>query len=198
MFDRQTNNLDVAVQADANVYLTNLQPSSSAAYQVTLTDLYVRFTFSSNSSGRELRRALRSGPSTKRSRTSGRPLRRRAPKNESQWARGCPCSCESVGGFWELPISATGIFELLRCRLGSLTFPANNLSLGTQRYDNFTSNASFFTILHPAQFQNLVEFIEYLFYKVNEALNSMDSLPSRGHHRLARFQHRIRDKYVRK
>ncbi|VDP19301.1 unnamed protein product [Heligmosomoides polygyrus] len=40
----------------------------------------------------------------------------------------------------------------------------------------------------------LVEFIEYLFYKVNDAINSLDGGQHRGYHRLVRFQHKTKDK----
>ncbi|EYC22615.1 hypothetical protein Y032_0017g3456 [Ancylostoma ceylanicum] len=40
----------------------------------------------------------------------------------------------------------------------------------------------------------LVEFIEYLYYKVNDAINSLDGGQHRGYHRLVRFQHKTKDK----
>ncbi|WKY01460.1 hypothetical protein Q1695_015451 [Nippostrongylus brasiliensis] len=40
----------------------------------------------------------------------------------------------------------------------------------------------------------LVEFLEYLFYKVNDAINSLDGGQHRGYHRLVRFQHKTKDK----
>ncbi|CAI4230667.1 unnamed protein product [Auanema sp. JU1783] len=40
----------------------------------------------------------------------------------------------------------------------------------------------------------LVEFIEYLQYKVNEALGSLDGGQIRGSHRLSRFQQKLKDK----
>lgn len=46
-------------------------------------------------------------------------------------------------------------------------------------------------------FQTLVEFIEYLFYKVNDAINSLDGGQHKGYHRLSRFQHKLKDKFVR-
>ncbi|PAV65496.1 hypothetical protein WR25_24048 [Diploscapter pachys] len=41
----------------------------------------------------------------------------------------------------------------------------------------------------------LVEFIEYLFYKVNDAINSLDGGQNKGYHRLSRFQHKLKDKF---
>ncbi|VDM53181.1 unnamed protein product [Angiostrongylus costaricensis] len=40
----------------------------------------------------------------------------------------------------------------------------------------------------------LVEFIEYLYYKVNEAIESLDGGQHRGYHRLVRFQQKTKDK----
>ncbi|KAJ1348819.1 hypothetical protein KIN20_004214 [Parelaphostrongylus tenuis] len=40
----------------------------------------------------------------------------------------------------------------------------------------------------------LVEFIEYLYYKVNDAINSLDGCQHRGYHRLVRFQQKTKDK----
>ncbi|KAL6725693.1 hypothetical protein Aduo_007729 [Ancylostoma duodenale] len=40
MFERHTNNLDIAVQATANDYIAGIQPSTAAVNHVTLTDLY--------------------------------------------------------------------------------------------------------------------------------------------------------------
>ncbi|VDL71304.1 unnamed protein product [Nippostrongylus brasiliensis] len=42
--------------------------------------------------------------------------------------------------------------------------------------------------------ETLVEFLEYLFYKVNDAINSLDGGQHRGYHRLVRFQHKTKDK----
>ncbi|CAD6187999.1 unnamed protein product [Caenorhabditis auriculariae] len=41
---------------------------------------------------------------------------------------------------------------------------------------------------------NSLEFIEYLYYKINDAINSVDGGQHRGFHRLARFQHKLKDK----
>ncbi|PAV59501.1 hypothetical protein WR25_16307 [Diploscapter pachys] len=41
----------------------------------------------------------------------------------------------------------------------------------------------------------LVEFIEYLFYKINDAINSLDGGQHKGYHRLSRFQHKLKDKF---
>lgn len=41
MFDRHTNNLDIAVQATANDYISAIQPSTAAVNHVMLMDLYV-------------------------------------------------------------------------------------------------------------------------------------------------------------
>ncbi|KJH45212.1 hypothetical protein DICVIV_08753 [Dictyocaulus viviparus] len=40
----------------------------------------------------------------------------------------------------------------------------------------------------------LVEFIEYLYYKINDAINSLDGGQRRGYHRLVRFQQKTKDK----
>ncbi|VBB34100.1 unnamed protein product, partial [Acanthocheilonema viteae] len=39
-----------------------------------------------------------------------------------------------------------------------------------------------------------VEFLEYLIYKINEALKSIDGAQNREYHRLARFQQKLKDK----
>ncbi|KAJ1348820.1 hypothetical protein KIN20_004215 [Parelaphostrongylus tenuis] len=43
MFERHTNNLDIAVQANASDYITGIQPSAAAVNLVVLSDLYVGF-----------------------------------------------------------------------------------------------------------------------------------------------------------
>ncbi|KHJ89915.1 hypothetical protein OESDEN_10248 [Oesophagostomum dentatum] len=48
MFERHTNNLDIAVQATANDYITAIQPSTAAVNHVILTDLYLKFTVGSS------------------------------------------------------------------------------------------------------------------------------------------------------
>uniref|UniRef100_A0A1I7TFT0 SH3 domain-containing protein n=1 Tax=Caenorhabditis tropicalis TaxID=1561998 RepID=A0A1I7TFT0_9PELO len=41
---------------------------------------------------------------------------------------------------------------------------------------------------------SVLEFIEYLYYKINDSINIVDGGQNRGFHRLARFQHKIKDK----
>ncbi|PIO74404.1 hypothetical protein TELCIR_03589 [Teladorsagia circumcincta] len=41
MFDRHTNNLDIAVQATAADYIAGIQPSTAAVNHIVLTDVYV-------------------------------------------------------------------------------------------------------------------------------------------------------------
>lgn len=41
MFDRHTNNLDLAVQATAGDYIAAIQPSAAAVNHLMLTDVYV-------------------------------------------------------------------------------------------------------------------------------------------------------------
>lgn len=41
-----------------------------------------------------------------------------------------------------------------------------------------------------------MEFLEYLIYKINEALKSIDGAQNREYHRLARFQQKLKDKMV--
>ncbi|VDL71306.1 unnamed protein product [Nippostrongylus brasiliensis] len=45
MFDRHTNNLDVAVQATAGDYISAIQPSTAAVNHIVLTDVYVSCTY---------------------------------------------------------------------------------------------------------------------------------------------------------
>lgn len=45
-------------------------------------------------------------------------------------------------------------------------------------------------------FQPLVEFIEYLSFKVDESVRSLDGAQNREYHRLARFQQKTKDKAV--
>lgn len=41
-----------------------------------------------------------------------------------------------------------------------------------------------------------MEFLEYSIYKINEALKSINGSQNREYHRLARFQHEIKNKTV--
>ncbi|XGW14404.1 hypothetical protein V3C99_000593 [Haemonchus contortus] len=106
MFDRHTNNLDVAVQATAADYIAGIQPSTAAVNHIILTDVYML--------DGELQRMY-----------------------------------------------AQGRADTQICNTRQIT---------------------------------LVEFLEYLFYKINDAINALDGGQHRGYHRLVRFQHKTKDK----
>ncbi|VDO44175.1 unnamed protein product, partial [Haemonchus placei] len=119
MFDRHTNNLDMAVQATAADYIAGIQPSTAAVNHIILTDVYAE-------------------------------------------------------NFGEVMCGSRRRAALMRI--------SNMLDGELQRIN---SNSMVTT---------LVEFLEYLFYKINDAINALDGGQHRGYHRLVRFQHKTKDK----
>uniref|UniRef100_A0A8R1IHY6 Uncharacterized protein n=2 Tax=Caenorhabditis japonica TaxID=281687 RepID=A0A8R1IHY6_CAEJA len=57
-------------------------------------------------------------------------------------------------------------------------------------YNNQTADV----MVSNSKQMSVLEFIEYLYYKVNDSINIVDGGQNRGFHRLARFQHKIKDK----
>lgn len=128
MFDRHTNNLDLAVQATAGDYIAAIQPSAAAVNHLMLTDVYAE-------------------------------------------------------NFGEVMCGARRRAALMRI--------SNLLDEELQRM--YSQGRADTQICNTRQI-TLVEFIEYLFYKVNDAINSLDGGQHRGYHRLVRFQHKTKDK----
>ncbi|KAE9417448.1 hypothetical protein Angca_006861, partial [Angiostrongylus cantonensis] len=128
MFERHTNNLDMAVQANASDYIAGIQPSTAAVNLVVLTDLYAE-NFGEVMCGARRRAALE--------------------------------------------------------RVSSLLNNELQRMYSEGRADTQICNTRQIT---------LVEFIEYLYYKVNEAIESLDGGQHRGCHRLVRFQQKTKDK----
>ncbi|CAI2348770.1 unnamed protein product [Caenorhabditis sp. 36 PRJEB53466] len=128
MFERHSNNLELAVDSVPEDYIQTIQPSTSAVNHVTLIDLHAE-NFGEVMSSTRRRQNL-----------------------------------ERVSGVLD----------------GELKRLYNN-----QTADVMVSNSKQMSVL---------EFIEYLYYKVNDSINIVDGGHNRGFHRLARFQHKIKDK----
>ncbi|CAO4371164.1 unnamed protein product [Caenorhabditis nigoni] len=128
MFERHSNNLELAVDSVPEDYIQTIQPSTSAVNHITLIDLHAE-NFGEVMSSTRRRQNL-----------------------------------ERVSGVLDT--------ELKRMY--------NN-----QTADVMVSNSKQISVL---------EFMEYLYYKINDAINIVDGGQNRGFHRLARFQHKIKDK----
>ncbi|KAF1760581.1 hypothetical protein GCK72_008830 [Caenorhabditis remanei] len=128
MFERHSNNLELAVDSVPEDYIQTIQPSTSAVNHITLIDLHAE-NFGEVMSSTRRRQNL-----------------------------------ERVSGVLDS--------ELKRMY--------NN-----QTADVMVSNSKQISVL---------EFIEYLYYKINDSINIVDGGQNRGFHRLARFQHKIKDK----
>ncbi|CAL2037824.1 unnamed protein product [Caenorhabditis brenneri] len=128
MFERHSNNLELAVDSVPEDYIQTIQPSTSAVNHITLIDLHAE-NFGEVMSSTRRRQNL-----------------------------------ERVSGVLDN--------ELKRMY--------NN-----QTADVMVSNSKQISVL---------EFMEYLYYKINDAINIVDGGQNRGFHRLSRFQHKIKDK----
>lgn len=128
MFERHSNNLELAVDSVPEDYIQTIQPSTSAVNHITLIDLHAE-NFGEVMSSTRRRQNL-----------------------------------ERVSGVLDS--------ELKRLY--------NN-----QTADVMVSNSKQISVL---------EFIEYLYYKLNDSINIVDGGQNRGFHRLSRFQHKIKDK----
>ncbi|CAB3403681.1 unnamed protein product [Caenorhabditis bovis] len=128
MFERHSNNLEIAVDSLADEYVQTIQPSTSAVNQIILIDFFAENFGEVMSSTRRRENLSR-------------------------------------------------ISEVLDTELKRL--------YSQQTADVMVSNSKQMSVL---------EYIEYLYYKINDSINIIDGGRNRGYHRLSRFQHKLKDK----